>query len=1094
MNTANRRSVRETIYVITNIALLTLIGIYILIVDITKTTMKVDIPDCWERYLLMLIVPVAAIRLFLLVINEREPSRQITWLKHIFAGLLVSAVYYMIYREGDYKVVVFLAVFTIGTVGMEYRKILKTYAIAATTVIMPAMLMAWTGAIENFVYFRDFTLRSSWGIKYPTDLTSLLFFLILALWIIFGKENTLWFLIPGVLLLILAQKVTDSRTGALCSIALMIAILIDYIIGKKNAKRLDRATSVCSCLAFPFFTVLMNALVLAYKSGRGFAIKLDEIMSQRLSLSVDAMNEHGIKLFGSKITQIGWGGSTFNKPDYNFVDISYVYLLLAYGIVGLLMINILWVMMTRAAVVAGDRRLALALALIAFNSATEHHINQINYNIFLAVPFAVMAAKYTRKETFDGTKRNAVADKEIGTTIKKVVLALSVLLLVALAIWASLPAGRTIITLIDISETVSGRRQLLTVYALITWFIIAAAYACYRVCKYLIIDKSKTAIKALTAILLLFAVVCISGTIRGSAIIKNGEKEKGDLIESERPVIETVLDSGSGKLYACGLPTIYRDKFEKISTSLFNGEELARFDDATIIIDKNTDSPSLFKKGFLYTQISDEHALFTKDEKVIEALSEKGQHFTGYFPLIMTVDMKDMAERNGLSQNSDGSITLHGEDEKLRKGPRIGLREGRYTIIFNLELEEPKATNGKDAVCRLKTTYYKGEYILDETYVIGEEFDEKGHCNAKVVCDIPDAANVDFKVLPEGDNVIKVSGITYQKTPKYDVHSFYNQEGNKYREEYFDMKGNPYSGSWEYFAKEMLYDEKGNNTEESYFDETGNKVLNSSGYHKKIRTFDNNLVVKDEYYGVSGERVSLQTGQSIAEYKYDNLNRQKEASFYDKEDNAVLIGGDDRGGYHKVVREFDDNGRVVREDFYNTSNQLVLLKEGYATRKYVYDENGNRTEEHFFDLKGNKTSNSDGVSEIRRNFNKENRVIRESYYDENGKEINSKTGQSAIVYAYGRDRTTAISYINVEGQPVICNNTENGGYSKVVKTYDEYGRIIREDYYDTSNRPISANEGYASKTMSYEDYDDAPEEYKYYDAEGREVHIAMFDE
>ena len=1068
---------------------LTIIGAYIFVVDVTKTTMKVDIPGSWERYLLMLIVPIVVIRLFLLVFRERDLNRQIIWLKHISAGLLVSAVYYMIYREGDYKVLVFLAAFTIGTVGMEYRKILKAYAIAATTVILPAMLMAWTGAIENFVYFRDFTLRSSWGIKYPTDLTSLLFFLILALWIIFGKENTLWFLIPGVLLLILAQKVTDSRTGVLCSVALMIAIIIDYILTQKNAKSLSRATSICSCLAFPFFTVLMNALVLAYKSGRGFATKLDEIMSKRLSLSADAMNEHGIRMFGSKFTQIGWGGSTFNKPDYNFVDISYVYLLLAYGIVGLIMINILWVMMTRAAVVAGDRRLALALALIAFNSATEHHINQINYNIFLAVPFAVMAAKYTKQETTDSTERIVITDKEIGTTIKKVVLALSVLLLVALAIWVSLPAGRTIITLIDTNETVSGRRQLLIIYALITWLIIAATYACYKACKYFIMDNRKTAIKPWASILLIIAVACIAGTIRGHAIIKNGEKENDALIESERPVIETVLDAGRGKIYACGLPSIYRDKFKKISTSLFNGEELARYDDATIIIDKNTDSPSLFKKGFLYTQISDEHALFTKDEKVIEELSKGGQLFTGYFPLMMTVDMKDMAERNGLSQNSDGSITLHGEDEKLRKGPRIGLREGRYTIIFNLELEEPKATNGKDAICRLKTTYYKGEYILDETYVIDADFDEKGHCAASITCDIPDAANVDFKVLPEGNNVLRISGISYQKTPDYDVHTFYTSKGNKYREEYFDTEGLPYYGVGGYAVKEMAYDRSGNVINEKYYDEDNNSTVCNDGYHEIRREFnENNNVIKETFYGLNNEITSNASGYATTIFSYDSLGRMDELSYFDNKDNPAAVGDDSWGGFYRIKWTYDTEGRIIREDFLDKKGNPITIREGYSAREYMLDERGRRVVVTYYNQNNEKTEDREGCVEITRVFNKKDECVSEEYHGLSGEKVTLKGGYASVEFKYdGRKRVEEIDYFDIYGNPVMIGTDSGGGYQKIKRDYDNQNRVSAEHYFDKDGKRTMLSEGYASRKIIYKGNTKKVEGYIYYDINGNVI-------
>ena len=137
------------------------------------------------------------------------------------------------------------------------------------------MILAWAGEIENYVYIREMTIRSSWGIKYPTDLVSLLFFLCLAVWIAARKKNDLWFLLPGAALTLLAYFVADSRTGMLCGVVMMIVICISYLFSRRKVRILRKFIEFCACAAFPAFTVIMNALLFAYRAGNPIAVKIN---------------------------------------------------------------------------------------------------------------------------------------------------------------------------------------------------------------------------------------------------------------------------------------------------------------------------------------------------------------------------------------------------------------------------------------------------------------------------------------------------------------------------------------------------------------------------------------------------------------------------------------------------------------------------------------------------------------------------------------------------------------------------------------------------------------------------------------------------
>lgn len=854
-----------------DVSLIFAVGIYILVIDIGRTTMKLGLGT--HRIVSIVIVALSVltvVRLGCLLTdpgNERKP-----FLRSVACALAVDAVFFCVWHENPSNMLLVLMVLTLGTVAMDHRKILKVYIITAAAVIFTAIAMEWIGAIDNYVYIRDMTIRSSWGIKYPTDMMSLLFFLLLTVWVVYGNRGGLWYVIPGAVLMIMSHYVADSRTGVICG-ALFVATVIAWrALSRKEANKFARLAGICCCGAFPFFTIIMNGLMLAYKHGSTWAYRINEIMSNRLYLSVQALNEYGVSLWGKPLEQVGWGGSVFAKPGYNFVDISYVLLLLKYGVVALIVINILWVLMTRHAFRVGDTRLALALTLITFNCAIEHHILQLNYDIFIAIPFAVLTSKGV--EASDALKKKAATEDGIRNNVEKLIIGALLAAVASFCVLALLPKARTVITLIHTDNSSEGRRLLAVVIAASLIIAAKGIESAYRLILGLVNKNSDGRKKDIILVGALVVMLCLAAGV-SSLVIERGVSKKDSLLESERSVIELIQANKSGKLYVKGIPAIYQKKYGGISNSLFNGEELARYRDTSVIMEADLDSPIFFNTGFLYVPISEKHALFTNDEPVIRALQKEGYHLTAYFPLEKTVNLKKLAKRNGIEPDSDGTITLRGADEALENGPRTDLRAGRYTITFDLAIDPSSSGDGEEEICRLVTTYYKGEYELSDVPITRDVFDADGNCITEVIVEMPDAEDTDFCVYPTGQNTVRVKGISYQKTPKCDTHSIYNEDRVKIREEYYDLDGKP---------------------------------------------------------------CTLPPGQSAAEFKYDEKGNQTEVRYYDVNDKATLVGGETWGGYYGLTREFDDNGRITREDFFGLSEEPVMLREGYASKELLYEE------------------------------------------------------------------------------------------------------------------------------------------------------------
>ena len=71
-------------------------------------------------------------------------------------------------------------------------------------------------------------------------------------------------------------------------------------------------------------------LSMLYTKGSSIFLKLDSILSQRLSFSQKGMEVYGFSIFGQYIPMQGNGGSTETPLNYFFLDSSYISCLIYY--------------------------------------------------------------------------------------------------------------------------------------------------------------------------------------------------------------------------------------------------------------------------------------------------------------------------------------------------------------------------------------------------------------------------------------------------------------------------------------------------------------------------------------------------------------------------------------------------------------------------------------------------------------------------------------------------------------------------------------------------------------------------------------------
>lgn len=252
--------------------------------------------------------------------NKKEPK---------FIMLVVLAIMVISVIITKAKSIVYFAVFIIAAKDIDVKKIaiitLKIQVLCLIFFIISSQL----GIIQNYRIERKDKIREALGSSTPNCLM-LQVFQIVVLYLYTNKDTIKLYDILVILgISLIFYNVTDSRMGM---VAIILAIIAFGIVKIKRSNYILTKTKAF----FKYIPVILSALIIVLT----FAYKVYDItelnflLSNRLQLNVNAVEEYGITLFGSEIKWIGQTES-FKKidEDYNYVDSSYFKILLNYGII-----------------------------------------------------------------------------------------------------------------------------------------------------------------------------------------------------------------------------------------------------------------------------------------------------------------------------------------------------------------------------------------------------------------------------------------------------------------------------------------------------------------------------------------------------------------------------------------------------------------------------------------------------------------------------------------------------------------------------------------------------------------------------------------
>lgn len=684
----------------------------------------------WPQWYDVMVRVLAVVSLLARIFCERLYDDE----KFIFV-LITSGIFLCSYANVGYDFLLGLAILLPGAMNLDYRRIVRVGVYTGMVTVTLALLGSTVGCITNLTYEIRNEVRNSMGFVYPTDCAARIFFLCTLCLVYFTEVPLIVHSIAYGLLAAVVYKITLGRCGTmgllmLSGLAFCFQIL-QWIERKKKLPEMKPLETIF-VLLMPIEACIMLGLSWWYNPENIFLKKLNEILSTRLTLGNSAMKTYGLTVLGTAFEQIGSGGGQGYRSDYNFVDSSYVLLAVRYGILVLIIVCILYMGAALKTVRSRNMRLAAVLIAIATVSMIEHHLIELAYNTLLLLGMTQITAEKKAEEKVRWGYRGIV-------------------FLAMTAFWIYLiPMLQAISSMNHWSEAANQGRIIMCFLFLFLLLLggrhIILHWRMSRIKKWLI-----------TAIGICLIIVFVAVNRRMADADAYYEKQ---LQQNEAFMNLLSEQEDIGAIYVDGTSAVYHKQYPAVRSLYFPKELLAYTSGNTLITDSWNDLQPLFLKGYCYTEVSDDIAVYTNDVKVVDKLEKAGYSFTDYCSKVK--DVTDiMKEYNEAAVDEEGQVILT-SDTPLEHGPYVSFNKGTYRITYVFELLE--TYDMEEDILMLRITWNNGLNEWKQKNYSKADFDEQGLLTAEFDVGAWDRfSGIEFKAYCNQGTSIRIKQIYYQR-------------------------------------------------------------------------------------------------------------------------------------------------------------------------------------------------------------------------------------------------------------------------------------------------------------------------------------------
>lgn len=339
----------------------------------------------WSKLRLISYIAIPLI-LFKIYILDKWNWRELTIIT-VLIGISIVC-----WRAARYPEILMMMAFILGARNVPFKNIIEWYFYLSVSFLIALAVISLLNIVPNLVYHSMLRpTRYSLGMAYTTFVASHVVYITLAYcYLRFGKMNWLDYL--GILAIgVIVMKITDTR---LDFYEMILIVPIMFIAQRaQHGKIYSRIFASFWWMSTPILAMITIVSAYFYNPQNHIFLKINSLLSGRLSLSNVGFKRYPISLFGRKIVENSFGGTRGAKfanhnlyelsTSYFYLDSSFIRMLLVWGFLIFIFVIVAIIFITVRDTKQRRYALPAIFLLIAINSVLEPHILQIIYNPFL---------------------------------------------------------------------------------------------------------------------------------------------------------------------------------------------------------------------------------------------------------------------------------------------------------------------------------------------------------------------------------------------------------------------------------------------------------------------------------------------------------------------------------------------------------------------------------------------------------------------------------------------------------------------------------------------------------------------------------------
>ena len=289
----------------------------------------------------------------------------------------------MFYSQSKYLLL--YGVLFMSAYGQDSKRVISISAVVTAIMILMPILCGYLGLAMNENLGNEERVRFCLGFSWVTSAPML--FLFFSLQYIYLRKESMrkweFLLLEGINIFFFFM--TDSQMIFFLLTSILLFFFFESLL-KKRFVVLDKLKWLW--VVFPFLVFGFVMLIhLFYDQSNATWWELNDFIHGRLDLATSALNTYKITPFGQKIEWLGFHVNNLYAAGYNYVDCSYIQILLSNGLVYLFFVLFVYSVGIYRATRCKDYYLMCALVAILLLSITEPRLMNLSFNIFPILTF-----------------------------------------------------------------------------------------------------------------------------------------------------------------------------------------------------------------------------------------------------------------------------------------------------------------------------------------------------------------------------------------------------------------------------------------------------------------------------------------------------------------------------------------------------------------------------------------------------------------------------------------------------------------------------------------------------------------------------------